>query len=882
VNVGSRIGPYEIAAEIGAGGMGVVYQARDTRLGRDVAIKVSAERFTERFEREARAVAALNHPNICTLHDVGPDYLVMELVEGETLADVLSQRHALPLDEALRVARQIASALEAAHEKGVVHRDLKPGNIKVKPDGTIKVLDFGLAKFDAGATQSASGSDGQRLTNSPTVGATSVGLVLGTAAYMAPEQARGKPVDKRADIWAFGVVLFEMLTGRKAFEGEDVSSILAAVIQTEPRWEGVPRPVQRLLRKCLEKDPRRRLRDIGDAWDLLDEAPATITTNAKSGRLGWIAAAALAVLAAIALWAPWRNATPAADRPMVRLEVELGPDISLAPLDRPTPSSVAISPDGTRLAYAASVSGGPTRLLTRRLDQQTVTDLPGTDGAGNPLFSPDGQWVVFHDGKRLNKISVQGGAIIPLMESVVFAGANWTPEGDLIVGSGLSQGLLRLPSSGGVPTTIVDLVPGELFYTTPQLLPNGKDVLVTVYKTPPGAASAIIDILSLTDRSRKTVASGGAAARYLSSGHLVYTNRSTMFAVPYDLKAHEMRGAPVPVLNDMAFDGAAGIAQYDVSRDGTLVYRRDVSGGGGTFRAVWMDETGKRETLAARPAWYASIPRLSPDGKRLALSVRDGVTQDIWVYDIERDQMTRLTFGTETFAGPIWSRDGRYVVFGSIGNGLFWSRADGGGQPQSLVSRRSIAFPFSFSPDGSRVAFYEVSGTPQIWTVPIEYGDGLKAGVPERYMTTQFADTTPKFSPDGRWLAYESNETGRAEVYVRAFPAPSSGQGGKWSVSNSGGSLPVWSPNGRELLYQSGTQIMSVEYTAVGDMFSAGKPRVWLSAVGGAQGFDIAPDGKRLLVLMPTASGAAPQPEHTLMFVQNFFDELRRRVPLGR
>jgi len=425
----------------------------------------------------------------------------------------------------------------------------------------------------------------------------------------------------------------------------------------------------------------------------------------------------------------------------------------------------------------------------------------------------------------------------------------------------------------------MDLAPGELFYTMPQVLPGGNDLLVTVYSTPPGLERAVIDILSMRDRSRKTVARGGTGARYLPSGHLIYTNASTMFAVPFDLAARETRGPAVPVLNDIAYDPAASLPQYDISADGTLVYRATSNRGPSTASIVWLDATGKRDPLPAPPAEYPSLPRLSPDGKRLALTVREGGSQDIWVYDTERDQRTRLTFGTETFAAPVWSRDGRYVVFGSIGNGLFWARADGGGQPQSLVKRASIVFPFSLLPDGSRLAFYEVSRTPQIWTVPLDYSDGLKAGEPERYMTNQFAETAPKFSPDGRWLAYESNETGRSEIYVRAFPAA---QGGKWPISNSGGALPVWSPNGRELLYQFGDQIMSVEYTTTGNVFSAGKPRVWLTSMGGAQGFDIAPDGKRLIAFMPTGLASAPKTEHTVVFVQNFFDELRRRVPISK
>jgi serine/threonine-protein kinase len=875
LEIGSRVGPYEVVAEIGAGGMGVVYRARDSRLGRDVAIKFSQERFSERFEREARAVAALNHPNICTLYDVGPDYLVMELVEGETLAELLAQRarsSGLPLDEALRIARQIASALDAAHDAGVVHRDLKPGNIKVKEDGTVKVLDFGLAKMH-GASDPAT-SDVEKLTQSPTVVATQAGLILGTAAYMSPEQARGRAVDKRADIWAFGVVVFEMLTGRRPFEGEDVSTTVAAVIQSEPRWDGIPPSMLRLVKRCLTKEPRRRLRDIGDVWELLDvEASGQ---QSRVARVGWFAAGIAVLAAAIALWAPWRAPAPPDDRPLVRLEVDLGADVTLTPLNAPTPSSVAISPDATRLVYAASVAAGSPQLYVRQFDQSTATALAGTDGATSAFFSSDGRWIAFHDRTHLKRVPVGGGAVQPLMELTIFAGADWTDD-RLLVGSGLGQGLLESPAAGGAKTSIVNLGRDERFFSSPQVLPGGTHILMTVYGAPPSQDRAFVDVVSLADNSRKTVARGGTGARYLPSGHLVYTNRSTMFAVPFDLASRDTRGTPVPVLNDIGFDQASGFPQFSISRDGTLVYRPVTDTNRGAGGLAWIDASGRPQALPTKPIQYAGTPRLSPDGKKLVSVVRDGANQDVWVYDIERDAMTRLTFRSETFASTIWSRDGRYVVFGSIGNGLHWARADGGGEPRQLVPGKNIAFPFSFSPDGKRLAYYEVTGAPQIWTVPIEWGDEPKAGTPERYLTSQFSETVPMFSPDGRWMAYESNESGRPEIYVRAFPAGSS----KWQISNNGGTWPIWSPNGRELIYRSSDQLLSVSYTDKGNSFVSEKPKIWLATLGNAISFDLAPDGKRVLVVTP-AGGAATRAEHTVVFMQNFHDELRRRVPVEK
>jgi tRNA A-37 threonylcarbamoyl transferase component Bud32 len=879
LDIGSRVGPYQITAEIGAGGMGVVYRAHDSRLGRDVAVKISGERFSERFEREARAVAALNHPNICTLHDVGPNYLVMELVEGETLADVLAHRPrvspALPLEETLRIARQIASALDAAHEARIVHRDLKPGNIKIRGDGTVKVLDFGLAKIHGAPDPAANGVE--KLTHSPTILATQAGLILGTAAYMSPEQARGKAVDSRADIWAFGVVVYEMLTGRRPFEGEDVSTTVAAVIQTEPRWDGVPQSMLRLVKRCLSKDPRRRLRDIGDVWDLLDVAPESSAPHSRVGMAVWVAAALLAVIAAAALWVPWRGVDRAAERPFVQFEIDLGADVTLPPLVIPTPSSVAISPDGMRLAYLASRSGASTRLFVRRLDQPGATELAGTEGAANPIFSPDGQWLVYFDGNRLKKISVNGGAAVPLIEAAIFAGAAWTDDNTLLVGSGVKQGLLRASASGGAPTQILAPTGMEVFYAMPSMLPGNNDALISVYTAPPNTDTAFIDVLSLKDGSRKTVARGGTSARYLPSGHLIYSNRNTVFAVPFDLETREPRGAAVPVLTDVAYDPAAGMPQMDVSREGTVVYRRNVARDAGTSTLAWFDAAGTRQALRARPARYASTPRVSPDGKKLATTIRDGAGQDVWIYDIERDSMTRLTFGTQTFVSAIWSPDGRFIICGSIGNGLFWTRADGGGPPQPLLASKSISFPHAISSDGRRLVYYEVAGAPQIWTVPLEPGNGLKAGTPERYMTSQSADAAAVFSPDGRWLAYESNESGRPEIYVRPFPMPPSG-GGKWQVSNNGGTWPIW--KGREILYRSGDQVMAVAYMAAADSFSYERPRVLATTRGSAPGFDVAPDG-RLLLIMPTLAEGT-KTEHTLMFIQNFFDELRRRVPAGK
>jgi hypothetical protein len=874
LSAGTRLGPYEILAPIGAGGMGEVYRARDPRMGREVAIKISAERFSDRFSREVHAVAALNHPNICHLYDVGPDYLVMELIEGPTLAERI-KLGAAPLDEALRIARQIADALAEAHEKGVVHRDLKPANIKIKADGTVKVLDFGLAKMAEPA------EPGARTENSPTLtmdAATRIGVILGTAGYMAPEQAKGKPVDKRADIWAFGVVLYEMLTGERLFQHDDLTETLAAVVMKAPDLERAPFEVRRLLKKCLEKDPKKRLRDIGDVWELLEPAAPLAAANQGAGRwVGWAAAGVLAVaLAALAL-VHFRQQP--VDRPLVRLDVDLGADVSL-PAPTPTGSDVAISPDGTRLAYE---SGNPTKLFTRRLDQPKATELPRTEGAQAPLFfSPDGQWVGFSTGSKISKISVEGGAVVPLGDVTALAGASWGEDGSIIVGDALGKGLLRVPAAGGPAETLAELANGELALAFPQILPGGKAVLFTS-----NAAMDVdkmnIEVLTLADRRRKIVARGGTFGRYLAtgngSGHLIYTNKATLFAVPFDLDKLETRGTAMPILDEIAYQAPFGTPELNFSRTGTLVYRRGGSSSSAMTTVQWVDTTGKKEALRAKPGTYC-CPGLSPDGRRLALGVVEGGNEDMWIYDSQRDAMTRLTFGGGPYTSPVWSPDGQYVAFGSP-RGLFWTRADGASQPQPLTQSKSVQFPGSVTPAGKRLAYFEFSGAAQVWTLPLEeQGGQLRAGKPEPFLKSKFSDQDPAFSPDGRWLAYTSDEQGKSEVYVRAFPPPSSGQGGKWQISNSGGVEPRWSRNGHDLLYRSGDQIMVVSYTVKGDTFVAEKPRVWIAKLGGVE-WDLAPDGKRVAVMTAVDTPEAPKQEHEVVFLENFFDELRRRVPVG-
>ena len=891
---GTRLGPYEITAQIGAGGMGEVYRARDTKLGRHVAIKVLPEEFAAdrerlgRFEREARTLALLNHSSIAMIHGVEQAgdvcALVMELVEGEDLSEHIA-RGPMPLAEALPIAKQIADALDAAHEKGIVHRDLKPGNIKVRSDGTVKVLDFGLAKIEPGtasATEPAPTATLQR---------TREGRILGTAAYMAPEQARGKPVDKRADIWAFGAVFYEMVTGRCAFSGDDVSSIIAAVIQSEPGWDGVPAQARRLIESCLEKDPRKRLRDIGDAWKLLGDAREPTAAPSPVRNVGWMAAAALAIVAAVALWAPWRSSESATAQPLVRLDLDLGQDISLQPLVAPTFSSLVVSPDGRRLVFEGSRSGGSSRLFVRHMDDGTIRELPGTQGAQAPFVSPDGQWVVFYAEGKVSKVPLDGGAVVQLADLATMTGGSWDDDGSLIVGTGKpgTAGLVRIAPGGGPPSALVELGKGEMFHSFPQFLSGRNAVLVTTVHAPPMVETNTIDVVSFADGSRKTLVRGATSAKYLASGHVVYANRSGVFALPVDLDTVEPRGQPVRVLSDALFDPVTGGAQMDVSRGGTFVYRKNPGVGGPTPMFVrWIDATGNQVPLLDEPGLYTERPRLSPDGLSVALTVRDGADQDIYVFSPQRGSRTRLTHGGATFGSPVWTSDGRYVVFGSANGGMLWTRADGATRPQDLVVEHgNVLWPTSFMPNGKHLLLNRVAGSlPQLWSVDVgEDGGSLKAGQLAPWLASRSTVYDATFSPDGRWVAYNSDESGRWEVYVRPFATAAAGNSGRVQFSNPGWG-PVWSRNGRELFYRNNQNaawyVMVVGYTVKGESFVADKPRAWTASLPGMGGFDVAPDGKRLVVTLPVTTRETPTQDHTVVLLQNFLDELRRRAPADR
>jgi Tol biopolymer transport system component/tRNA A-37 threonylcarbamoyl transferase component Bud32 len=875
LSAGEKLGPYEILAPIGAGGMGDVYKARDTRLDRVVAIKVSKTEFSERFEREARAVAALNHSNICTLHDVGPNYLVMEYIGGTPL------KGPLPLDQALRYAAQICDALDAAHKKGITHRDLKPANILVTKSG-IKLLDFGLAKV--GPTVKP--LDGATLT----MALTGKNEIVGTLYYMSPEQLQaqstGQEVDGRSDIFSFGLVLYEMLTGKRAFEGSSPASVIAAIMERLAPSLGdvAPPALDRLLQRCLKKDPDDRwqtARDLKAELEWIAGAPVEPAPTAvirKGSRLPWIAAALLAVGFIATSWIAYRATRPAELKPLVHLDVDLGADVSLG-----STSGVAaiLSPDGTRLVY---VSKG--KLFTRKLDQPNATELVGTDGATAPFFSPEGEWVAFFAGGKLKKLPIDGGPASYLCDANAGFGGSWSEDGTIIASPAAFGGLVRIPSGGGTSSPLTELAPGETFHHWPQVLPGGQAVLFTSSTL----SGLNIDALTLKDNRRKTLVRGASFGRYLAtgnrSGHLIYINNGALFAVRFDPEALEVRGTPIPVLDQVSYDPIFVSAQLDVSQTGTVVYQA----GGAENRLVtvqWLDRNGKMEPLLAKPGSYTR-PRLSPDGKRLALDIADASSRDVWIYDWQRDNTTRLTFNAGGVSpNPIWSPDGRFIVFEGRG-GLFWTRSDGGGKPLPLIESKNRQVAWSFSRDGKRLAWLESTSTAgwELWTVSVEQDDaGLHPGKPELFLRNSSDNRYPAFSADGHWVAYTSNEAGTYQVYVRAFPD----KGGKWQISSAGGSYPLWSPNGRELFFRTGdNQIMYVSYTARGDSFVPEKPRPWSEkrlvnfGLLGTASYDVAPDGNRIAALMPVETSESQQAQNHVIFLMNFFDELRRKVPTGK
>ncbi len=872
---GRRLGPYEILSPLGAGGMGEVHRARDTRLQRDVAIKALPEEFAQvpgrltRFEREARVLASLNHPNIAAIYGLeesdGASFLVLECVEGETLGARLASGP-LSIEEALAVCAQIARGLAAAHEAGVIHRDLKPGNVMVRPDGSVKVLDFGLARAgDSGSTTLQDQSKSPTLT-----AATEAGVIFGTAAYMSPEQARGKPLDKRTDVFSFGCVLYECLAGRRAFGGETISDTLAAILTSEPDRDALPSEmpdrVRVLLRRCLEKDPARRLHDIADARIEIEDVfekpeipPAAPVRASLGSRLVWGAAGLIAgALAAFLAERALRLSRPSAALPApARSALTLPPGATLR--TGPFQPSMVFSPDGRRLVLA--VRGGKGRLHVRALDRVQIEPIPGTESGHSPFFSPDGEWLGFFTGRELKKVALAGGApLVVCAVPPVAQGGAWTPDGWIYFGI-VNAGLQRVRSSGGNPEpfTTPDRKAGERAHVWPQVLPGGSQLLVVVRagKDFQDYERSNLAVLSLESRTLRTVLAGVSFGQYEPPGHLLFLRGSSVLAAPCDPRTFEPSGPHFALPADVMVAGYAR-KPYLAAAAGVLAYAAGESEPLPSSTLVWVDGAGREEPLALAPGAYGS-PRLSPDGKTLALNVTEGARESIFTYDLARNVLSPLLPEAGRSFNPTWTPDSRRIVFASFDEGwprLYWKSADGSGSPEALSAGDTPEFPTSVSPDGRTLAY---TADPRggidsmdVWLLALDGKRERRA-----WFETPFKEYSPFFSPDGALIAYTAEEAGqKAEVYVRPFPGP----GGRIKVSGSdGGSEPLWSSDGREILYRSeADDLLAVRIVRSPTLAASAsrlvlKTQLYLS--GGREDYgrqyDISPDGKRFLFIKP-------------------------------
>ena len=881
---GSRLDRFEIRDLLGAGGMGEVYRAHDSRLRRDVALKLLPEDFLRdperraRFERETQVLASLNHPNIAALHEVVsmPDghFLVLELVEGDTLGERIS-RGAMPVAEALGIAAQIAGALEAAHEQGIVHRDLKPGNVKLRPDGTVKLLDFGLAKIfhpDAGVVAAADIT--LTVHNQPGTGET---RVLGSPAFMSPEQARGLPVDKRTDVWAFGCLLYEMLCGARAFAGDRASDVIARILEREPDLSvlppDLPATIHRLLRRCLEKDRRNRLRDMGDArLELLDALGQSASGSDAAGL--WAHSArrrpgvswpllALGAVAAVAGMLLWYTLRPAAEPEPAQVRRFSIPDISQS-------GGVAISADGRQLAYLTDRG-----MVVRALDQLQGRIAVATNLLqGAPFFSPDGQWLGFKGWGALRTVPVTGGETRMLADGVFPIGA-WSGD-DIFFGD--TRGLFRIPAAGGQPVQL--LATRDEQVVSVEVLARRQAVLLTLIPTRgnvPGMAasmpSARIEALDLRTGKRHVVLRGGGRPRFTSTGHLLYASGGTLYAIGFDSDQLQTMGSAVPVIV------ADGLLDFDVSTDGTLFYQTVSSAT--DRRLVWVDRQGREESLGA-PARQYVYPRISPDGNRVALDVNmAGFERDIWIWDRRRETLELFTKDPAHNPLVAWSPDGRNLAFGSERSGVsnvYLQAADGSGEPLRLVASDALHMPISFAPDGQLLVSVAVLG--QQRDIHLMRVDGKREIRPVIHGPAN--ELWAEVSPDGKWIVYDSDESGQFEVYLRSFPEPYSGA--RWQLSTGGGSQPMWSHDGREIFFRDFDGAMLAVPVTPGAAFKPGKAvklfdgsrYAGAAGRGGGRAYDVTADGSRFLMLLHNEQESAPE----LVVVTNWFDELRRLAPL--
>ena len=858
---GDKLGPYEIVAPIGKGGMGEVYRAHDSRLNRDVAVKVSNAQFSERFTREARAIAALNHTNICHLYDVGPDYLVMEYVEGQDLHGPMDFADALP------IIQQLIDGIEAAHEKNIIHRDLKPANIKITREGVVKILDFGLAK----AMEPP--SDNSNPENSPTLtmGATVAGTILGTAAYMAPEQAKGKAADKRSDIWSFGVILYEMLTGKRLFQGESAVEILGRVLNQEPDLAAAPVRVHKLLRWCLEKDRRKRLASISDARRLLEESEtAAVIAAAPTSRRGlaaWAVAGLLLLTTLGVSFVHLREAPPVAQS--LRYQIS-------TPGNEPA-QYPALSPDGRNLAFVPG-NGGPNQIWVRSMDALDARPLAGTDGATYPFWSPDGAYLGFFAEGKLKKVAIAGGPLQTLCDATSGRGGAWNRDGVILFSPGPSSVIFRVPAAGGTPVPVTKPTGdggAQLGSRFPAFLPDGVHFLYDAGSDQPDVGGVFVGSLD-----------GSAAVRVLpvvtnalyappaapgATGHLLFRGGETLMAQPFDVTRLKTTGDMFPLAEQVPLSGNAGFGAFSVSENGTLLYR---SGGARSSRElVWMDRAGKRLGALGKPGDFGPIA-VSPDEKTLAVTARGNGSQsgsEIWLQDVGRGVLSRFTFRSGLTRFPVWSPDGGRLIFAfasfpssSYSTVIYQKPAGGNGQEELLLNSGLNGFPDDWSPDGKWIV-YEQTGqktATDLWLLPIS-GDRK----PISYLQTSFDEMNAHFSPDGRWMAYQSNESGQFQVYVQTVPV----SGAKYQISISGGSSLRWRRDGKELFYVSADRKLMATPVKLEATIEVGtlQPLFPFSPFPGfasALAF-YAPmrDGQRFLVNAPAGGEAAAAPPFTVV-----------------
>ena len=893
IEAGQLLLHYRLIEKIGEGGMGVVWKGLDTTLDREVAIKVLPDALAtdplrlERFEREAKLLASLNHARIAVLYGLheaeGVRFLSMELIDGEDLADRLC-RGPLPPEQALPVALQLTEGLEAAHGSGIIHRDLKPGNIKLTADGDVKILDFGLAKalldpLPGGDTDSS---------RSPTMtaAATQAGVILGTAAYMSPEQSRGQEADRRTDVWAFGCVLYEMLTGKGVFHAKTASDCIARILERQPDWEalppGTPRVVRRLLRKCLEKDARHRLHDIADARieieDALagggtDEEAGTATIHPATGkgsRIVWaVAGLILGVATTVLVVSRFLQPVTTPPRSAGRFTVALPPESPVVP--KPGTISVALSPDGSRLVYvglqpgaagprellggvaAAQGTSNATQLFVRRLDEYEVRAIEGTRGATSPFFSPDGEWVGFFDtnDNRLKKIRLRGGVPVSLCEGVFRVG-HWAEDGRIYFTSP-QDGIQAVSENGGTPETLSspERERGEKTRRFPHVLPGGRALLFTLgSSTLSSYADASVALLDLESGEHRILLEGGTFPSYVPTGHILYARSGSLEAVPFDLESMQISGAPFTVVDDVVTSDGWGEAQYTVSESGKLAY---VPGGPEIYRydVYWLDREGHVEVVPLPPAEYFKVS-FSPEGRRLVLSSL-GANANIWVYEIERRTMTRLTTEGDN-VNPLWMRNGNYVTYNAAWPGplsLWRVAVDGSGSPELVHEFEQPGFTGSWSVGDEQLLF--TSNRPgtglDLWL--LTPGEEPKT---EPLLETAFQETDPVLSADGQWLAYTSDTTGRTELYVQRFPAA----GRKWQISVGGGEHALWSPDGRELYYWKGSRLMAMSVTTEPDFVPGKERELPQPEFDVLLNWDIAPDGSRFVVVGRAATESPP------------------------